>query len=108
MANTDERNFPRVKKKTTFKITPCENYKRDGLWVTITSVNISKTGILFESPEYYSIGQEYIIRFTGNDNKLHDEKIKIVRTKEIVTGTCYSIGAKFTDTDSEKITALIS
>lgn len=108
METPDDRTFSRVKKARTFQITPCDEYAADNLWVTITSANISKGGILFESPKLYSIGQEYMLRFTGKDNKLYDEKVRIIRIEEIVTNTCYSIGAVFTDADSDKIKTLIT
>lgn len=107
MGQTEDRNFSRVIKKQTFKIASCNDYASDGLWVTLTSVNLSQGGILFDSPEEYIVGDEYIIRFTGTDNKLHDERIKIIRTKEILTKTHYNIAAVFVDSDSEKISSLI-
>lgn len=107
MGQTEDRNFSRVIKKQTFKIASCDDHASDGLWVTLTSVNLSQTGILFDSPEKYFVGEEYMIRFTDSDNKLHDERIKIVRVKEILTDTHYNIAAVFIDSDSEKISSLI-
>ena len=80
---------------------------KGGLLVSLTSVNLSESGILFESSKAYGIGEQYIIRYTGNDNRLYDARIEIIRVDEVITHTQYNIGAKFIDADSEKIKLLL-
>ena len=80
---------------------------KSGLLVSLTSVNLSESGILFESSKAYDIGEHYIIRFTGNDGRLYDAGVEIIRVQEIITHTQYNIGAKFIDSDPEKIKRLL-
>ncbi len=82
-------------------------YDKEGLLVSLTSVNLSESGILFESSKAYDVGGHYILRFTGKDNRLYDAGIEIIRVQEIITHTQYNIGAKFIDSDPEKIKHLI-
>ncbi|MCD4676822.1 MAG: PilZ domain-containing protein [Desulfobacula sp.] len=103
----NKRKSKRIAKNKTLKIRPCDPHGNEGLWVTLTSVNLSESGILFESNQKYNIGEHYIIRFTGRDNKLHDARIKIIRVTEVITHTQYSIGAEFVAADSDKIKMLI-
>ncbi len=106
MDNNDKRTFDRVVKNKTLKIKSCDNPNQETLSVTLMSVNLSETGVLFESSRKYKIGSEHFIRFTGNDKKLYDVRIQIIRVKEIITGTQYNIGAQFIKTDADKIQKL--
>ncbi len=108
MDNNDKRTFDRILKNKTLKIKSCDNPDQETLSVTLMSVNLSETGLLFESSRKYNIGSEYFIRFTGNDNQLYDIRIEIIRVDEIITGTQYNIGAQFIETDSDKIQKLFS
>ncbi len=106
MAENNKRTSDRVLKYKTLKIKSCDYPDQERLSVTLMSVNLSETGVLFESSQNYKIGSEYFIRFTGNDKKLYDVRIKIIRIEEIITGTQYNIGAQFIKTDTDKIKKL--
>jgi len=107
MEKTDHRQFIRISKNKNLKLMTGNPSDKSGLLVSLTSVNLSESGILFESSRAYNIGEQYLIRFTGNDNRLYDARIEIIRTREIIPRTQYHIGAKFIDGDSEKIKRLL-
>jgi hypothetical protein len=108
MDDNNKRTFDRVLKNKTLKIKSCDNPDQETLAVTLMSVNLSETGVLFESSRKYDVGSEYFIRFTGNDNQLYDIRIEIIRVEEVITGAQYNIGAQFIETDSDKIQKLCS
>ncbi len=91
----------------TNSMVPCDQFEKDGLWIPLTSVDVSQSGILFESPYEYKVGERYIIRFTGKNNKFYDEQLEIIRVEEIITHTQYNIGAKFVNDDVDIIQKLI-
>lgn len=107
MEKTDHRQFIRISKNKNLKLMTGNPMDKGGLMVSLTTVNLSESGILFESYNTYDIGEHYIIRFTGNDDKIYDARIEITRVEEIITHTHYNIGAKFIDMDSEKIRLLL-
>lgn len=95
MNDTEKRAFSRITTHQTISIVPLDEYEKDGLWATLTSVDISETGILFESASAYAVGEQYMIRFSDKNNKKYDQKIEIIRVEEIITLTQYNIGAVF-------------
>ncbi|MBU1340093.1 MAG: PilZ domain-containing protein [Proteobacteria bacterium] len=107
MDKKDKRKSERVAINKTLKIKSCDLHEKEGLLVTLISVNLSENGISFESTQPYDIGTHYIIRFTGRDKKLYDIRIEIIRVKEVITHTQYNIGAKFLETDADKIKRFI-
>ncbi len=107
MEKSNKRAFSRILTHQTISMVPCDQYEKDGLWVTLTSVDVSQSGILFESPYEYMVGERYIIRFTGKNNKLYDEQLEIIRVEEIITDTQFNIGAKFVNEDVDIIKKLI-
>lgn len=107
MEKTDHRQSNRIGRSKNLKLLTDSSESKGGLSLSLTSVNVSESGLLFESSKAYQIGQQYTIRFTGNDNKLYDIRIEIIRVEEIVTHTQYNIGAKFMDTDADKIQLLL-
>lgn len=107
MAERDNRKSIRIDKNKSLKIRPSGLDNADGLLVSLVSVNVSKNGILFESKQAYDVGATFVLRFNGNDNKLYDAQIRIVRVLEIVTRTQYHIGAEFIDPDRDKIHLLV-
>lgn len=107
MEKPNHRKFIRISKNKNLKLMSGNPSDKSGLLVSLTSVNLSESGILFESYKAYDIGAQYIIRFTGNDNRIYDTRIEITRVEEIITHSQYNIGAKFIDGDSENIKLLL-
>ncbi len=107
MGTADHRQSLRISKNKNLKLLTGNASDKGGLLVSLTSVNLSESGILFESYKAYEIGEHHIIRFTGNDHKIYDARIEITRVEEVVSHTQYNIGAKFIDADSEKIQLLL-
>ena len=106
MNDPDYRAHGRIPRHQTISIVPLHQYQKDGLWATLTSVDISENGILFESSRAYMIGEHYMIRLTGKEGRWIDEKIEIVRVEEVITDRHYNIGAAFVDTVSERLKKL--
>ncbi|MCG8632564.1 MAG: PilZ domain-containing protein [Desulfobacterales bacterium] len=95
MNKSDQRKFIRIPSSRTIKIAECGQEKANVLLETLTSVNLSENGILFDSTKPYPVGKHYILKISGKDDKVYDARIEIIRVKEVITKTHYRIGARF-------------
>ncbi len=93
--SVDHRAYSRIPRHRTISIVPFDQFGKDGLWRTLTSVNVSRNGILFESADPYRVGEQYMIRFAGRKGTLYNEPIEIIRVEEVITAAHYNIGAAF-------------
>ena len=107
MAKKEDRKFLRIPIQKTLKLKSSRPDGQQGLLTTLASVNVSESGIQFESTYRCDPNRQYIIIFTGKDDNVHEIRIKIIWVQEIITGTQFRVGAMFDQSDSAKIKLLL-